>query len=746
MRESQAKTLLKKMEIKKMPKNSKRKLLFITFLFVAILMYNTYSPIVSNVHGATLTTEEKALAVFDNVVGLNVTAYTAQMNAQLDNPFYSLSQEEADLSFTSSQSKLRAKCSFVNNNLRQIYMSELNGPLYLNQATANTLEMAKSFMERYQQYTTESFYSELGSMLNNANINQNSTKIQGNIMLEVSVPNQARVNFIWTYADEHGVIAPLKNVVLSFENGMLKNFLDNWDLYKIAGKPSLSREEAIETALKAFENFSYEIAGDNGASTQTISKFKIESIGDPTICYLNYEEESSARSGDPFTLYPSWNIPFGFDKVYPGGVTSALLRIWADTGEVSSMKPMVSNGIPPMVNEKSFSQTLDLSNAVLLALLVTAVFVGATLYSVDSRKGEFLRIRRKGKLGSSLLLGSLLCLLLTSTLIVSAIPKVEAHPYGKADLDASMYGQLYDEKVAGTDLLDDLDDFFSDNGYAVTNARLSSTTTSSTVDNILGNASSSDQNYYRVAMFHFGHMAGNNTVYYDTTGDYVWDSDVSSSTNGKHFFVMLWTCRQADESDDGMPVAWTQNSNMAADGYSQPDYGANCFIGFSLASPGISNATGSFKDFTYPAEYFIFKFYYYALVEQYSVNDALNIASGEFFNRNYEDSPLYNGFETWWPYNPTFPDIDPGWYNGTMHVYGNGNLKLYQPQLTISAQDDYNNQLNPTFTIDGESVGMGSVRVAPGTHTFNVGSLAGHTFDHITFDYGSSQQPTTMSQ
>jgi hypothetical protein len=242
-------------------------------------------------------------------------------------------------------------------------------------------------------------------------------------------------------------------------------------------------------------------------------------------------------------------------------------------------------------------------------------------------------------------------------------------------------------------------------------------------------------------------MGGNNTLYYDTTGDFVRDTAVDDyTTSGKQILVMLWVCRQADSPTSGMAVAWTHRTDFDSNGYgSGADSGRNCFIGFSGGSPGISDGSQSFLGYTYPAKYFIQKFYYYMLDPQqrYSVSDALNIASGEFFGLNYEDSPLDNGYYTYWPYNPTFPDINASWYPGAMHVYGNGNLKLYQPLVTLSA----NNGLSPTFTINGQSYSTGSHRLQSPQYdvfTFNVGDVSGYHFNWLLSNNGYYPRPANF--
>jgi hypothetical protein len=92
---------------------------------------------------------EKSLLVLNDVAGFNVTAYTANLKAQQQDRFMSLPQEEADFVLTSSKGKLRARCSFVDNHLRQIFISDLSGSPSLNQPAADALGSAKGFLERY---------------------------------------------------------------------------------------------------------------------------------------------------------------------------------------------------------------------------------------------------------------------------------------------------------------------------------------------------------------------------------------------------------------------------------------------------------------------------------------------------------------------------------------------------------------------------------------------------------------------
>ena len=79
------------------------------------------------------------------------------------------------------------------------------------------------------------------------------------------------------------------------------------------------------------------------------------------------------------------------------------------------------------------------------------------------------------------------------------------------------------------------------------------------------------------------------------------------------------------------------------------------------------------------------------------------------------------------------PDED---FFGQLKVYGNGNLKLHQPLLSLSARDNYDNQLWPTFYIDGNQYNTGSLNLAGVSRSFEVSSETGYTFNHFHFDFG----------
>jgi hypothetical protein len=657
-----------------MANNSKRKLLFIALFLITMLSSAAYTSLIPNVCASEVTTQQKAIDVLNSVVGLNMTTYTANLNKESNSTLSGLPQEETNFNLISSEGSLRARCSYVNGKLHQIYLSDYTGSLSLNQPNTNTLNMAKDFMARYQSYMGDSFYGKLSSMLDSVFANENLSKTLGSVKLEVSVfGDEAYKNLVWTYVDENGVPAVAKNVVLSYDHGRLQSFMDNWKLYRIAGVPKLSSDDAITIALKATQNFSW-TAYTNNDEVVTVSDFKVVSIGNATLSYLNYYEHNSPRDGDPFTLYPSWYIPLGFDKVYPGSVTGAIVRVWADTGEVGSIGAMVSGGVPlpddiTTIETESQGSPLEVFFAIVLAIGV----VGICFCCIR------LRSKRKSPIKSSISKVSvtLLCIMISFSLILTTTPNASAITK-VAETYVSQYGQTqmdmqYMGGVSGhiTSVLSSAGFYaFNNYGYLTTWSNYQYYTW---WDQYYGDFTT---------VFHYGHMADQNNLKLSdgkvlTSGLPSGNVDSWVYAQYEFYFIWLWACMQANGPRVGMPPAWANWYYLTStDGYHYPDpYGPYCFIGFQGMSPSIYY--GSFRYSTCQAWVFIEKVYDY-LASGYSVHDSLNQASMSVstFHLPYDQSPLFLGFESWWPANYGDPPFPQGWYQGWMKVYGHSGLPL----------------------------------------------------------------------
>ena len=332
---------------------------------------------------------------------------------------------------------------------------------------------------------------------------------------------------------------------------------------------------------------------------------------------------------------------------------------------------------------------------------------------------------------------------------------------------------------------------FANNGYSASNYQGSSGSYKSTILSQIGN---NEVNYPRVAVVNFDHGNGQGNIpnlnptefhymFEDHLGTYggdcnetkgpvlydnlVFDMDIYDETTlGKTFFVFINTCNSAHVGDTfgnwtstqglvggsrarGMPFAWTHlnvtasptssppSGWMSCNGYSHPDYTSFCYMGFLGGSAALNQTVGAYS---VPYHYWIEHFFAFALTDSIPIKDALDDASQAFFYDDFDGTELYTGFSSIWPMN-----YEGQWQDysgaGWLKVYGNSYQRLYQPLLTLNAYDNYSNQIYPTFYVDGESHGTGSVRILPKVHSVNVGDVAGYTFSHFSYGGGTYGRP-----
>jgi len=173
----------------------------------------------------------------------------------------------------------------------------------------------------------------------------------------------------------------------------------------------------------------------------------------------------------------------------------------------------------------------------------------------------------------------------------------------------------------------------------------------------------------------------NHWCFPDNNGNEAWDYNIISHTQHMDTsFVFLWACQQADVIGGyhlfdypyyfyGMPFVWLQTNGLSSDGYLNPDYGLRCFTGWNGDAPGLSYHF--IKSGEFPT--FLEAFYYSALVQGYSVNQALDYAAYQTWGVSYYNCELRTGVT---------------WSDGStakMAVYGDGtmHLKPLQPMFAM---------------------------------------------------------------
>lgn len=663
------------------------KKLFIHSFFLCALLA-TFTINASLVCNATTqeesTAPKKTLTLLENVVGLNMEAndITLDLNTQ-DLYLDSLPQESVQYTIDSAESKVEVICNFVNEKLQLMSLHPLNGSTLLQQH-ADVISAAKAFLVNYQADSEASYLEPMTNMLDLVNANENSTQVVEDTKLEVIV-TQDSTTFRWSPA-ANGVEVMYKWVIVNFEKGSLALFMDNWELYNINSYDvTISEEQVIDIAMDATKDYTWTVhMGEDNPSVE-VSEFTVEGVSETKLTFSNYPSKTESRNEDPSTLYPIWNIKMYFDKFYLGNVYGLNIAIWADTGEVHEIRTMIwmddlssdeTTNENEITSERSSNKanetSSNLSSIAWMTLPITAVLGVTIVYS--KRKNNPNKLLKTTKSVASKLSRLLLCLLMVLSIVPMATQTAKADDWG-ITLWAVEYEMAEGEFNASKRVIGTMMTYFGNRGYSCYDYSGSDTLR----DNILDSASYMESNFDYVALFHYGHggMDGVHRDYVDNDYDYededpqpdyeVWDYDVYQETgSSKHFFVMLWVCRQGDHVGGlggpngayGMPYAWHHTTPTS--------YGPDCFIGFENASMPLTQTSSHNPSVDY--EFYIKRFYVLALHNGYSVYNALNTASWNWFGCSYSNCELNTGYTAYW---------DAGNGPGKMKIYGNDDIYLY---------------------------------------------------------------------
>jgi hypothetical protein len=324
------------------------KTLFICFLAALVLMAVSAVSFVQLPagHSAELTAPEKALMFLEDVVEVDVAKYDVTLASNwVDYPPHwgGLAEEVVrhDLD-GGNESSLRVTCRFREDTVHSYSLQASRGsPIFAEPQPTSLLDAAKGFIKRYQTYFKASYIKEMRSMLDMVDGTEDATVTSGNMKLTIlnqevqndpTVEPVARTLFEWTYT-VNDVDAPQNVVRVTFEEGVFKSLVDDWNLYSVgSSEVNVSREEAISLARKAAEDYKLQIYLEDGL---TDVEFKL--ADEPVRAGLSmYPRET-------LTVYPFWRIELYFDKHYYSAY-GIQVGIWADTGEIKSCESLSGLG------------------------------------------------------------------------------------------------------------------------------------------------------------------------------------------------------------------------------------------------------------------------------------------------------------------------------------------------------------------------------------------------------------------
>jgi DNA-binding transcriptional ArsR family regulator len=275
------------------------------------------------------TSADKAVTVLRDVIQLDMTKYKATLTSdtiERRSDLGGVVEEILKYSLTSNESRIDVALRFRNKNLSryQCFVDE-GSPLY-TQPQTNILDFTKNLLKRYSAYSDAPYLETMSNMWALVNETKNVEMTQDNMKLNISISGD-NTEVLWLYTG-NGVDFSPKSLSLSFENGVLKELLDGWFLFKIGNtEVNISSEEAITIARSAVKNFTWQA---NGVE---VSDFNV--LENPVSALFH-----PIPREEPLTLVPYWYVTLYLDKVYPSGVNRLAVGVWADTGEVAEIKTL----------------------------------------------------------------------------------------------------------------------------------------------------------------------------------------------------------------------------------------------------------------------------------------------------------------------------------------------------------------------------------------------------------------------
>lgn len=522
-----------------------------------------------------------------------------------------------EYTLTSDEGKIQLFYTFANDQLQIVEVLKDGVVQEVPKTYVIDVLTAKSFLTKYQKYTGNSLYSQLGAMLTIGDDEGNCTKLSENMALEVTVTDEF-TTFKWYYVANDAAAPYSKFISLIVKDGVLYAFCDNWHLYPVGSTDvHLSKEDAVAIALEAARNHVWSL--DVDGSSLSVENFDESNVRWVSLVFAGSLNADSSRSENPLELYPVWQVGIALDQWY-GYMYGVEVDVWADTGEFRLVREAWSSILPEEaalfadIGTQNSSVSEAGLNLVMLVMLPACVILAtgfALVWIGRTKKLCHTSLFKKHGFKAG---GILLCIIISSTMFLGALETASAVTrgavvWGSESTGANTNGtsihpnwrkstyEIGFQQAAGTQIAN----YFQAGGYTG-NSGINHQGTAglgSSSNQIKSDISAlySSKDYVAVVDFDHGvgrndHFSGLNEFHYmfednkgtcvglsnqsftEYPGNAVYDSDVFSLvSHSKTVFTFISTCMSADVVSYGqgylapqfpypgrarsMPYAWT---------------------------------------------------------------------------------------------------------------------------------------------------------------------------------------------
>ena len=281
------------------------------------------------------TSSDKGVRIIRDVVQIDVSKYQTTLlsdTVEQRSDLGDVVEEILKYSLVNSESKIDLVLRFRNDHFSLYQLTLVEGllqyaPIFTQPQSGSVLEATKGLIERYESVTNDPYLYEMSTLL--ASTNETSSElVLGNTKLTITV-NGDNSEVLLQYT-ANGVDFSAKSVRFVFQKHVLTEFSDDWSLYQVGStQVSVSKDQAIQIARNAAKNFEW------NASGVQVSNFAV--LQEPVSAVFFPHPRTEL-----LTLVPYWYVTLYLDRVYPGGVNSITVGVWADTGEVANIQALSS--------------------------------------------------------------------------------------------------------------------------------------------------------------------------------------------------------------------------------------------------------------------------------------------------------------------------------------------------------------------------------------------------------------------
>jgi hypothetical protein len=285
---------------------------------------------------------EKALTFIKNVLPIDTSKYNITLTSYFTDdgsPITGVTGEQINrlrynvrYTLESKESTFDIICAIENNTVTYCQLTARDGQIIYDRQYANALDAAKSFLEKYQSYSTIDS-TAFKSLLTNIDSTKDTTITYGDILFKVSNIDKYGVqqtSFKWANTINGAEYTYLQ---ITFQNGGIVTFHDDRSIYTIGDTTvNISSEQANNIAMTYLKTYSYDMTDGSKVSNFNLTKERT------TI-------ELASLSTNSSVLRPYWNVKLYLNQTYPGSVQGFSVYIWANSGDVFSCTNIAYGGV-----------------------------------------------------------------------------------------------------------------------------------------------------------------------------------------------------------------------------------------------------------------------------------------------------------------------------------------------------------------------------------------------------------------